>query len=190
VFGGRPGIAGKGLHTVDYDNESGARMAVEHLLSLGHRRIVTVCGPQDHPAAVDRLAGWRETLVASGIDPDGMAESGDFTQHGGEAAMARLLERVPDLDAVFAASDPMAVGAMRALKSAGLRVPEDVSIVGFDDNPRLAPTLNPPLTSVHQDPGEQVGEMISMLMSLLSGEQLRVKRRVLPVSLTLRQSTA
>jgi DNA-binding LacI/PurR family transcriptional regulator len=188
VFGGSSAAPGRRLYTVDYDNKSGARLAVEHLLGLGRRRIVTVSGPQDQRSARDRLAGWRETLAAAGIDPDGMAECGDFTQHGGDAATQRLLERVPDLDAVFAASDPMAVGVVRALRSAGRQVPHDVAVVGFDDNPRLAPALDPPLTTVHQDPGMQVAGMIEMLMTLLAGQQPPVKRVVLPVSLTVRQS--
>lgn len=188
VFGGWPGSVGKGLYTVDYDNEAGGRLAVEHLLAQGRKRIVTVSGPHDHSAGKDRLTGWRKALAAAKIDSAGMAECGDFTQHGGDLAMRRLLERVPDLDAVFAASDPMAVGAFSALRSAGRRVPEDVAVVGFDDNPRLAPVLDPPLTTVHQDPGEQVGRMISILMTLLAGEQPPAKRVVLPVSLTVRQS--
>ncbi|MET0136030.1 MAG: LacI family DNA-binding transcriptional regulator [Kibdelosporangium sp.] len=189
VFGGRPGSAGKGLYTVDYDNVSGARLAVEHLVSQGRRRIVTVCGSPDHPAAQDRLTGWRETLTEHGIDPADRAEGGDFTQAGGEAAMARLLRRVPDLDAVFAASDPMAAGALRALQSSGRRVPEDVAVVGFDDNPSIATATTPPLTSVHQEPAEQVKQMILMLLDLLAGDAPDAQRRVLPVSLTVRAST-
>jgi DNA-binding LacI/PurR family transcriptional regulator len=188
VFGGRP--AGDGLYTVDYDNVTGARLAVGHLIERGRRRIVTVSGSADHPAAQDRLAGWRETLAAHGMSAEGLAESGDFTQAGGEAAMTRLLERVPDLDAVFAASDPMAVGVMHALRTVGLMVPADVAVVGFDDNPVIAPVQTPPLTSVHQDPGEQVKQMVLVLLDLLAGEPPAQLRRVLPVSLTVRGSTS
>ncbi len=189
VFGGRPGRSSADLYTVDYDNIAGARMAVEHLLSVGKRNIVTVCGPQDHPAAIDRLTGWQETLAEKGMPVDGRAENGDFTQTGGEAAMAKLLEREPNLDAVFAASDPMAIGALRALKAAGRRVPEDVAIVGFDDNPKLAPAADPPLTSVHQEPAEQVKQMVEMLLDLLADQAPEQRRRVLPVSLAVREST-
>jgi DNA-binding LacI/PurR family transcriptional regulator len=189
VFGGRPGNAGRGLYTVDYDNISGARLAVEHLIGLGRKRIVTICGPADHPAAQDRLTGWRETLAERGMRTAGLAEGGDFTQSGGEAAMARLLRLEPKLDAVFAASDPMAVGALRALRVAGRRVPQDVAVAGFDDNPSLAPVAEPPLTSVHQDPGEQVGRMIAMLLNMLNGQVPADKREVLKVSLTVRDST-
>ncbi|MBP2321523.1 DNA-binding LacI/PurR family transcriptional regulator [Kibdelosporangium banguiense] len=187
VFGGRPGS--KGLYTVDYDNVSGARLAVEHLIGLGRRRIVTVSGSVDHPAAQDRITGWRETLAERGLKTAGLAVSGDFTHYGGEVAMTRLLELEPKLDGVFAASDPMAVGALRALRAAGRRVPQDVAVVGFDDNPSLATATDPPLTSVHQEPGEQVRRMISMLMAMLAGEPPQIKREVLPVSLTIRAST-
>jgi DNA-binding LacI/PurR family transcriptional regulator len=189
VFGGRPGSAGRGLYTVDYDNVSGARLAVEHLIERGRHRIVTVCGPQDHPAGQDRLVGWQKTLTEHGLGIEGKAESGDFTQSGGEAAMARLLAREPDLDAVFAASDPMAIGVLSALRTAGKRVPQDVAVVGFDDNPSIAPVLTPPLTSVHQEPGEQVKQMVLILLDLLAGEPPAGKRRVLPVSLTVRASS-
>jgi DNA-binding LacI/PurR family transcriptional regulator len=174
---------------VDYDNVAGARLAVEHLIQRQRRTIVTVSGPQDHPAATDRLTGWQKTLAEHGIPTDGRSESGDFTQYGGEVAMTRLLQRVPDLDAVFAASDPMAVGVLHALRAAGKRVPHDVSVVGFDDNPSIAPTLSPPLTSVHQEPAEQVREMILILLELLADETPAAKRKVLPVSLTIRAST-
>jgi DNA-binding LacI/PurR family transcriptional regulator len=181
--------AGRGLYTVDYDNVSGARLAVEHLLERGRRKIVTVCGSQDHPAAQDRLTGWLKTLAEHGMVTEGRAENGDFTRSGGEAAMNRLLDRLPDLDAVFAASDPMAVGVLHALRTAGKRVPEDVAVVGFDDNPSIAPGLTPPLTSVHQDPGEQVKQMVLILLDLLAGGTPAVKRRVLPVNLTVRASS-
>ncbi|HKS44390.1 MAG TPA: LacI family DNA-binding transcriptional regulator [Amycolatopsis sp.] len=188
VFGGRAGTT-RGLHVIDFDNRGGARLAVRHLVSLGRRRIATITGPRDHPAAQDRHGGWRKELAEHGIDPDGLAEDGEFTFDGGEHAMTKLLERAPDLDAVFAASDPMAAGALRALRAAKRRVPRDVAIIGFDDNPTLAPAMSPPLSSVHQDPAEQVREMVAVLMRLAAGEDVRPGRRALPVSLVLREST-
>ncbi|ALG11831.1 LacI family transcriptional regulator [Kibdelosporangium phytohabitans] len=188
VFGGSSVANAKGLYTVDYDNRSGAKMAVEHLLAHGRKRIVTITGPQSQRAARDRLAGWREALAAAGMKTEGRSESADFTPSSGDQAMRHLLERVPDLDAVFAASDPMAAGAIRALRAAGRSVPGDVAVVGFDDNPRVAPALEPPLTTVHQDPAEQVARMIEMLLLLQSGHEPPVRRLVLPVSLTKRGS--
>jgi DNA-binding LacI/PurR family transcriptional regulator len=186
VFGGRPGTLSRGIHNIDFDNQGGARMAVEYLLGTGRRRIATVTGPLDHPAARDRLAGWRDTLAAAGLDPDGLAEPGAFTMDSGDRATRILLERAPDLDAVFAASDPMAVGAMQALRMAGRRIPEDVAVVGFDDHAALAPAMN--LTTIHQDPREQISHMVRTLMALLAGKSVRPGTRILPVSITHRGS--
>ncbi|MBP2479585.1 DNA-binding LacI/PurR family transcriptional regulator [Crossiella equi] len=189
VFGGgRPGSATRGLHLVDFDNEGGARLAVEHLVSLGRKRIATVCGPQDQRSAVDRLTGWRKTL---GLDERAVArlsEEGDFSTESGERAMTRLLSRVPKLDAVFVANDPMAAGALRALRAAGRRVPEDVAVVGFDDHRGLAEATTPPLTTVHQDPREQVRQMVDTLFQLIEGAQPTPRRQVLPVRLVRRAS--
>lgn len=189
VYGGQAGNLSRGVHVVDFDNADGARLAVEHLLSRGRRRIATVAGPQDQTAAVHRMAGWRETLQAAGADPTGLSEeAANFTLEGGLAAMERLLAREPDIDAVFVASDLMAAGALRALRSANRRVPEDVSVVGFDDHPTLATTMSPTLTTIHQDPAAQVQHMVSTLLTLLSGEEIRPRRHVLPVSLRVRES--
>jgi len=172
---------------VDVDNVAGARMAVEHLLRLGHERVATITGPLNMFAAQDRLEGYRQALAARGIpvDEDLIAE-GDFTEGGGRAAMQRLLPRRPT--AVFAASDMMAVGAIKVLREAGLRVPEDVAVVGFDDIP-LASMVEPPLTTVRQ-PIEQTGGMaVELLVSLLEnpGEET-VHRVVLPTELVIRAS--
>lgn len=188
VFGGPPGSTRRGVHAVDFDNRAGARLAVRHLLGMGRRRIGTVTGMLDHPAAAARLAGWREELEAFGLDPTALSEPGDFTLTSGERATAALLERVPDLDGVFAASDLMAAGAMRALRAAGRTIPDDVGVIGFDDHPTLAPAMNPPLTSVHQDPREQIRQMVARLMALLAGDSVPTGTTVLPVSLAVRES--
>ncbi|GAA5150995.1 MULTISPECIES: LacI family DNA-binding transcriptional regulator [Amycolatopsis] len=188
VFGGPAGNVSRGVHVVDFDNADGARQAVTHLLGRGRRRIATVAGPQDQTAAVHRLSGWRETLTEAGLDPTGLSEEADFTLDGGRAAMDRLLAREPELDAVFVASDLMAAGAVRALHEAGRRVPEDVAVIGFDDNPSLATAMHPPLTTVHQDPAAQVQQMVATLLALLAGEPVPPRRHVLPVSLRLRES--
>lgn len=172
---------------VDVDNVVGARMAVEHLLRLGHERVATITGPLNMCAGQDRLEGYRQALAARGIpvDEDLIAE-GDFTEQGGQAAMRRLLPHRPT--AVFAASDMMAVGAIKVLREAGLRVPEDVAVVGFDDIP-LASMVEPPLTTVRQ-PIEQLGSMaVELLVSLMEnpGEET-VHRVVLPTELVIRAS--
>ncbi|MGW7296161.1 LacI family DNA-binding transcriptional regulator [Streptomyces xiamenensis] len=153
VFGGRPGWPGAeretGLLYVDTDNHDGARQAAEHLLARGRRRIAVITGPLDQTAAQDRLAGYLDALGRTAPDPALLAH-GDFTAEGGEAAMARLLETSPDLDAVFAGNDLMATGALRTLRRHGLRVPRDVAVAGYDD---LEPAAwaEPALTTVRQD---------------------------------------
>jgi DNA-binding LacI/PurR family transcriptional regulator len=189
VFGGQAAGIRRGVHVVDFDNEGGARLAVEHLVAAGRRRIATVAGPQDQSAPIDRLAGWRKTLLDAGHDPEGLSEEGDFTLSGGASAMAALLDRRPDVDAVFVASDMMAVGAMRTLHAAGRRIPADVAVVSFDDNATLAPAMDPPLTSVHQDPREQVHAMVETLMRLLEDQNLKPRQQILPVSLSVRASS-
>ena len=188
VYGGRPGNGKRGAHAVDFDNQAGARLAVEHLYASGRRRIATITGMLDHPAAADRVEGWRAALTAAGLDPIDLAEAGDFTMTSGETAMAKLLARCPDVDAVFTASDMMAAGAMKALRAAGRRVPDDVAVIGFDDNPTLAPAMEPPLTSIHQDPREQVRQMVRKLIALLNGEDVRPETTILPVTLMVRAS--
>ncbi|MCO1574319.1 LacI family transcriptional regulator [Crossiella sp. SN42] len=189
VFGGgRPGSGTRGLHLVDFDNEGGAKLAVEHLLSLGRKRIGTVAGPQDQRAAIDRCAGWRTTLGLDDRATARLSEEGDFSSESGERAMARLLKRVPRLDAVFVANDPMAAGALRALRAAGRRVPQDVAVVGFDDHRGLAESTQPPLTTIHQDPRGQVRQMVDTLFQLIDGAGPPPGRQVLPVSLVRRDS--
>ncbi|MCK2243086.1 MULTISPECIES: LacI family DNA-binding transcriptional regulator [unclassified Crossiella] len=188
VFGGRPWRGGRGLDVVSVDNEAGATQATRLLLSQGRKRIVTVCGPSDQAAAVDRLTGWR---VAMDLGPDQAAqwsEPAEFNLEGGERAMTELLRRVPDLDGVFAASDLMAVGALRALRAAGRRVPEDVAVVGFDDLPSVAQQSQPSLTTIRQDPGAQVREMVAILRERLRGNEVRPRNRMLPVELIRRES--
>ncbi|MFF5002747.1 LacI family DNA-binding transcriptional regulator [Streptomyces phaeochromogenes] len=162
VYGGRPGwIDGsRGAVYVDCDNRGGAREAVRHLVGLGRRRIAHITGALDQTSAVDRLDGFRDVMVDA--DPKLIAE-GDFTPGGGERAMRELLDRCPDLDAVFAANDLTAVGAMRVLRERGRRVPEDVAVVGFDDMLPFTEQADPPLTTVRQDI-EEMGRLMARLL--------------------------
>ena len=144
VVGGRP--FGQGISYVDVDNRGGASSAVRHLVDIGRRRIATIAGPQDMAAGADRLAGYRETLAESGLAADAsLIEIADFTLDGGRTAMERLLERGPALDAVFVASDLMAVGAMAALNAAGRSIPGDVAVVGFVVSQDVGRAINPAL---------------------------------------------
>ncbi|MFI9330954.1 LacI family DNA-binding transcriptional regulator [Kitasatospora sp. NPDC052868] len=174
---------------VDSDNVGAGRSAVEHLAGRGRSRIATITGPPDMDAAEGRLAGYRQGLAAAGLPVDeGLVAAGDFTEEGGRRAMRELLDRRPDLDAVFAASDLMAVGALAVLRARGLDVPGDVALVGVDDSP-VARHLDPPLTTVRQ-PIEQMGRMMAgLLLRQIAGEEAEPSRLVLPTELVVRQSS-
>ncbi len=196
VIGGRPLQPEVVRAFVDNDNEGGARMAAQHLRSRGRKVIGTIAGPADMSAGIDRLAGFK-----SGLGRDFRAsrvEHSDFTHHGGEQAMIRLLERVPDLDGLVVASDLMALGALRALRLSGRRVPEDVAVVGFDDIP-AAELADPPLTTVRQHTVLQGRMMIRLFLAQtrpveqLSSDDLPevtgTDHLVLPVELVVRESS-
>lgn len=191
VFGGRPGWSdpvsgGPGAAYVDCDNRGGAREAVRHLVGLGRGRVAHITGPLDQTSAVDRLDGYRDVLADA--DPRLIVE-GDFTPAGGEHAMRRLLDVCPDVDAVFAANDLSASGALRVLRERGRRVPDDVAVIGFDDMLPVAEQVDPPLTTVRQDI-EGMGRLMARM--LLRGRDedpaVRPSGVVLPTSLVRRAS--
>jgi DNA-binding LacI/PurR family transcriptional regulator len=186
---GRPS-RGVEIDYVDADNRDGGRRATAHLVQRGRRRIATITGPKDMVAGVDRLTGYRDAMADAGITiDDGLIATGDFTQVGGEAAMERLLRDRPDLDAVFCASDLMAVAALGTLQAAGRRVPEDVAVVGYDDSP-LATTTRPELTSVRQ-PIEDMGrEMVNLLTGSIEQNGRVPRHIVLATELIARASSA
>ncbi|MFG3345937.1 LacI family DNA-binding transcriptional regulator [Streptomyces sp. NPDC048018] len=176
---------------VDSDNAGAGRAAVAHLAGRGRRRIATITGPLDMDVARARLDGYREGIAAAGLAPDDLlVATGDFTEEGGRRAMRELVDRAPDLDAVFAASDVMAAGARGVLREAGRRVPEDVALVGVDDS-AVARLMDPPLTSVRQ-PIEEMGRtMARMLLDRIAApaETPDVQRHVLPTELVVRDSS-
>ena len=171
---------------VDADNIGGAREAVTHLLRLGRARVATITGPQNMIAGTDRLNGYLAALRGRGVvsDPNLIAE-GDFTEASGYRAMQQLLSH--RLDAVFAASDMMAFGAMRALREASLRVPEDVAVVGFDDVPQAA-RVEPPLTTVRQPIYRLGSTTVDSLLDLIEYPDSSARRIVLPTELVVRAS--
>ncbi|NKZ04473.1 LacI family DNA-binding transcriptional regulator [Actinomadura latina] len=170
---------------VDVDNRSGAREAVGHLISGGRRHIATIAGPQDMGVGIDRLAGYREALADAGL-PEYVAY-GDFGEASGLAAAEKLLATEPRLDAVFAASDPMAFGALRILHRRGRRIPDDVAVIGFDDS-SAAPLADPPLSTVHQSLEEMGVEMARLLVSRIRGETVEDPVVILQPHLVLRDS--
>lgn len=189
VFGGRPMLADaspdRAPYFVDADNLGGARAATQHLVDLGRTRIATIPGPQDMPAALDREAGWREEMAKAGL-PDHRVARGDFTLAGGLRAGLQLLREHPDLDALFVASDLMARGALLALEQAGLRVPQDVAVVGFD-NSLHASQGDIGLTTIDQHTVQMGQVMADKLLRLLAGEAVE-HQTVLATTLVVRES--
>lgn len=187
VFGGRPyrPELHKNNHFVDVDNTAGAQMGTQYLIERGRRRIATITGPANMQAAVDRTEGWLNALRGAGLEADLIAD-GDFTLASGTAAMRELLDRAPDLDAVFVASDLMATGAISVLRERGKAVPADVAVVSFDDS-SAATSGEIGLTTVHQPSKEMGGEMVRMLLALLRGEPTEMAR-VLPTRMVVRDS--
>lgn len=171
VFGGRPARDGDRDFYVDVDNVAGGRDATQYLVDRGHRRIATITGPPDMPAGIDRLSGYRAAMASAGL-PEFAVEDGNFTGAGGAAAMQRILDRGQTPDAIFVASDLMARGAISTLAAAGIRVPEDIAIMGFDDSP--VATANAPLLTTMRQPSLQQGQvMAGVLLDLLAGRDPR-----------------
>ncbi len=163
-------VRGPQLFSIDIDNFEGSRIATRHLISLGHRNIAYISGPLDHSDAKKRLDGFKTELGERKLpfDPALLAE-GDFQESGGFKAMNRLLQSGKIFSAVIAANDQMAYGARLALSNAGFRVPEDISLVGFDDLPHSAFTI-PPLTTVRQSVYEIGVLAANAMIRLLSRE--------------------
>lgn len=172
---------------VDVDNVNSAREIVSYLLRLGRRSIATITGPRNMIAGADRQEGYIAALRDRGIpiDPHLIA-AGDFSEDSGYAAMQRLLPCKPD--ALFAASDMMAIGAVRAIREAGLRVPEDIAVVGFDDVP-FATRADPPLTTMRQ-PIYRTGFVAAeTLIDLIANPSPQPHRIILPTELVIRASS-
>jgi len=186
VLGGRPMTALEGCSYVDVDNHGGAQIVAGRLAEAGRTRLGTIAGPMDMTAGVDRLDGFRVALRELGQAPPVVAY-GSFTRASGEAAMRTLLTREPDLDAVFAASDMMAIGAMAVLKEAGRRIPDDVAVIGFDDV-ELGRHTDPTLTTIHQPIAEQARLLVDMLVTQIRTRVAVPIPAVLPTVLVERQS--
>ncbi|GAB3232042.1 LacI family DNA-binding transcriptional regulator [Glycomyces halotolerans] len=165
------------------DDRGGARDMTEYLVAQGRRKIGMITGPLDTPGGSLRLEGFTGVLGRKATKQT--VVHGDYTQAGGEAAMRRLLEDVPDLDAVFVASDLMAAGALQALHAAGRRVPEDVAVAGFDDS-AIATATRPMLTTVRQPLDKVAEETVRLLTALL--DEREVEPVVLPTELVVRDS--
>lgn len=172
---------------VGADGVAAARIATEHLLSLGHRTVWHIPGPQNWWAARDRLRGWREALAAAGAPEPPLPLEGDWSPASGYAA-GRQLAELSDVTAVFAANDDMALGALRAFAETGLSVPGDVSVVGYDDIPAAA-YLSPPLTTVRQNFPAVADRAVDVLIALIEGRPGAPRHTELAVELAERSST-
>jgi LacI family transcriptional regulator len=176
---------------VEVNHELGGYLATRHLLELGHRRIACIAGPQALSPARQRVQGYHRALTEVGLRVDDkLLRSADFTSAGGHEAMSSLLrmrQRRPS--AVFASNDLMAIGAVCAAAEAGLRIPEDLSVIGFDDI-ALAAYCNPPLTTVVQ-PKHQTGALAArLLLERIAQRDKPLRREILQPALCLRRSTA
>lgn len=167
VFGGRPLGGETDTVSVDVDNLDGARKAVEYLISRERTRIATIAGPQDMPPGVDRLLGWRQVIDEAGLSP-GPVAYGDFSTPSGTRAMKQLLESGEPIDALFAANDQMAIGALAAMREAGLVAPDDIAVIGYDDSV-FSDTADPSLTTIRQPMVAMGEEMASKLLRLIDG---------------------
>jgi DNA-binding LacI/PurR family transcriptional regulator len=171
---------------VDVSQQAGTRIAAEHLLSRGCRRVATIAGPYDSPAGQDRLTGFREAMAEHGFAYVPSVEGG-FTQKGGEQAMRELLVRHPDTDGVFVANDLMAQGALLVLRDLGRRVPQDVAVVGFDDS-SAALASRPLLTTVRQPVEDMAAEMAKLLMALIDDPAQQTRSVIFKTALVRRES--
>jgi LacI family transcriptional regulator len=176
------------------DNYRGGKLATGHLINQGYREIGLITGPMDWWEVRERARGWRDALVEAGIVPDGsLVVNGDWTAESGERGMSRLLDQRPGLDAVFAANDQMALGAIQAARKRGLHLPQDLAIAGFDDMPEAA-YLWPPLTTISH-PLFDVGclavkELQRLLAELREGlSEIQPRTIVLQPNLVIRESS-
>lgn len=174
---------------LEIDNAGGTRAMVAHLVACGHQRIAMIHGASRNHDAAERRRGYRAALRAAGIEPRPEWEhAGDFTDAGGHAGAAALVRLTPRPTAILAANDAMAVGALSAVREAGLRVPEDVAVVGFDDVP-IARYVQPPLTTVRVNIGELGARAAeTLLQALADGDAHRPRHVVLPTALVVRDS--
>ena len=177
------------LPAVAVDHTGGAEEAVRHLIGLGHRRIAHIAGPDHVLSSRARANGYRKALRAARLAFDeSLVQRGDFTVASGEKMLRVLMQQKPTPTAVFCANDEMALGAIRALKSLGFSVPQDVSVVGFDDQ-EFAELYDPPLSTVHI-PRFDIGYQSMMLLRDIVTPQRSVRSTVLPTRLIIRATSA
>jgi DNA-binding LacI/PurR family transcriptional regulator len=187
VLCGRPVAGGAALSYVDADNIGGASAAVRYLLDSGRKAVATIAGPPDMAVGIDRLLGYRQAMGAASVPDPGMIAYGDFSTMSGQHALLRLIDHRPGIDAVFAASDLMAAGALHALRRLGRRIPRDVAVIGFDDLPSAQQT-DPRLTTVRQPVDAMGTRMVSEILAQIADPDREPTHAVLGTQLILRGS--
>jgi LacI family transcriptional regulator len=182
-------LEGSDLYSVDVDNQIAAQQGVQYLLELGHTRIACITNaPPSYAASPERVLGYKNALISAGITPDDdLIRYADFTPESGYDQMKSLLASGKKFTAAFVASDNVAMGAKAALREAGMRIPEDISLVGFDDVP-WAQFADPPLTTVHLQAQELARRACLVLMDLLKGIEPESKRQIIETHLVVRRS--
>ena len=176
-----------GVNFVDADNKAGGYLATQHLIERGYQRITTITGPQDMAAGRDRLTGYERALHDNGIErKEELIVQGDFTRESGYHGARQLLTTKPD--AIFVASDYMAFGAIQAINEAGLSIPDDIAIVGFDDIPQAA-IQTPSLTTVHQPIEEMGKQAVEIVINAIDHPEAEIQHVILPPTLVQRQSS-
>jgi DNA-binding LacI/PurR family transcriptional regulator len=181
-------IPGMETNCVEMDNFGGAVKVVEYLIHLGHRRIGFIIGPPDQQSSVERIKGFQKALRKNGIDYDkGLIYGGDFHKKSGYQGMKYLLNLPSSPSAVFVANDNMALTAIKAIKEKGLKIPEDISIVGFDDI-EAASQIDPPLTTVRQPLYKMGEEAAKLLFKLLNNKESKPQKIILDTELVVRES--
>jgi len=188
VMIGRPLKYADKMNYVNVDNRQAGRMAVQHLLKIGRRHIAKLTGDLSHADCADRLEGYKDMLQTAGIPIDErLILTGTFTQESGYLRMKQLLGLGLPIDGVFAGTDIIALGAIHAIQDAGLRVPEDISVIGFDDL-AMAQTSNPPLTTMHQPIAQKAKMATTLLLDVLDGIVEQPARASLSARLVVRES--
>jgi LacI family transcriptional regulator len=171
------------------DDERAARLATEHLVELGHRRIGHISGSNEYSLSQWRVDGWRAAMAAAGLGTDGLLAEGDFTFASGEVAARHLLGLAEPPTAIIASSDKMSLAALEVARDLGLSVPGDLSLISFDDTP-IARFAVPPLTSVDQPIAATASRAVELIIDMQRGKELPDEPVVVPAALVERQSTA
>jgi DNA-binding LacI/PurR family transcriptional regulator len=183
-------LEGTDFYSVDVDNQLAAQQGVQYLLELGHSEIACISNaPPSYAASPERVAGYKAALISAGVTPDDrLIRYADFDPQSGYTQTKSLLESGNKFTAIFVASDNVAMGVKAALREAGLRIPEDISLVGFDDIP-WAQYADPPLTTVHLQAQEMARQACLVLMDLLQGKEPKVKQQIIETHLVVRKSS-